>query len=89
MARVPTDVAPKLVDAVVRKKEDVMKFIKKHSGTIWASPEECDETLFILGGVTSDQKVETIMKGIELAKSQVVDKPKTKKGELLERREMH
>jgi ATP-dependent DNA ligase len=63
--------------AKVRKKEDVMEHILLHGGSIKVSAENGDS--HILGGVASDARVVQLMKGIEYAKSQVVDKPKTKK----------
>ena len=60
----------------VQNKEDVMKFVLLHGGTIKVAAE--NEGL-IIGGTETDARVIHYMKGIEYARNQNIEKPKTKK----------
>ena len=63
--------------ARVRSKEQVMEFILLHGGTIHVTAEGNED--LIIGGREIDARVVHYMKGIEYARSQNIQKPKTKK----------
>jgi hypothetical protein len=63
--------------AQVRSTERVMEFILSHGGTIHVTAEGNED--LIIGGCETDARVVHYMKGIEYARSQNIQKPKTKK----------
>jgi hypothetical protein len=63
--------------AQIRSKEQVMEFILLHGGTIHVAAEGNED--LIIGGRETDARVVHYMKGIEYARSQNIQKPKTKK----------